>query len=42
MPAIHMVKGLNTVPREAVSSAVFPRVRLHFGAAKFKFVSERR
>lgn len=42
MPAVHMVKGLNTVPREAVSSAVFPHVRLHFGAAKFKFVSERR
>ena len=42
MPAVHMVKGLNTEPGETVSTAVFPHVRLHFGAAKFKFVSERR
>lgn len=35
MSAVHVGKRLNTVPREAVGSAVFPRVRAHFGAAKF-------
>ena len=33
MSAVHLGKKLTTVPREAIGSAVFPRVRAHFGAA---------